>query len=98
MTVYLDTNNNGILDPNEPTQITAEDNPDTPDVDETGQYQFNNLPADTYIVREIVPDGFEQTFPIGNPTSTGDGFADVVLDFFDSGNGVLQGPHGGPLP
>jgi RHS repeat-associated protein len=65
VTVYLDSNDNGILDINEPFQVTAEDDPNTPDIDETGQYEFNNLPAGTYIVREVVPNGYVQTAPIG---------------------------------
>ena len=64
VTVYLDLNDNGTLDNNEPFRITAEDDPNTPNIDETGQYEFNNLIADTYIVREVVPEGFEQTFPV----------------------------------
>ncbi|ELS01946.1 RHS repeat-associated core domain protein [Xenococcus sp. PCC 7305] len=96
VTVYLDSNNNGVLDLEEPTQVTAEDDPTTTDIDETGQYEFNNLPADTYIVREVVPVGFEQTFPSSLTAPTGDGFADVVLEFFDSGVGPIPGPYGSP--
>ncbi|MFN7254316.1 MAG: DUF4114 domain-containing protein, partial [Microcystis sp.] len=43
ITVYLDSNNNGTFDNNEPSQIT----------DENGKYQFTGLEAGTYIVREI---------------------------------------------
>ncbi len=63
VTVYLDLNNNGLLDTNEPTQITASDNPNTLEIDETGQYRFTNLTPGTYIVREVVPEGYKQTFP-----------------------------------
>ncbi len=66
VSVYLDANNNERLDPGEPLQITAEDDPNTSDIDETGQYQFTNLLPGTYIVREVVPEGFEQTFPGGS--------------------------------
>ncbi|MCA2577755.1 MAG: tandem-95 repeat protein [Microcystis sp. M41BS1] len=61
--VYLDANNNGVLDPNEPTQLTAADNPNTLEIDETGQYRFTNLTLGNYIVREVVPEGYKQTFP-----------------------------------
>jgi RHS repeat-associated protein len=61
--VYLDLNNNGILEANEPIQITATDDLNTPDIDETGQYEFTGLEPDTYIVREVVPSGYKQTFP-----------------------------------
>ncbi|MEA5574578.1 putative Ig domain-containing protein [Calothrix sp. UHCC 0171] len=63
--VYLDINNNGILDTNEPIQITANDNPNTIDVDETGNYKFTRLEEGTYIVRQVVPANFIQTFPRG---------------------------------
>jgi RHS repeat-associated protein len=63
--VYLDINNNGILDANEPTQITANDNPNTIDTDETGNYKFTRLEKGTYIVRQVVPANFIQTFPRG---------------------------------
>ncbi|MGB3638747.1 MAG: choice-of-anchor C family protein [Rivularia sp. (in: cyanobacteria)] len=64
ISIYLDSNDNGVLDNGEPVQVTAEDDPTTPNIDETGQYEFNNLEPGTYIVREVVPDGFEQTFPL----------------------------------
>jgi RHS repeat-associated protein len=94
VTVYLDLNNNGTLDNNEPFRITAEDDLNTPDIDETGQYEFNNLPAGTYIVREVVPEGFEQTFPTSTETGVGDGYADVILDYFNSGTGTFDEPYG----
>ncbi|MCC0178961.1 VWD domain-containing protein [Waterburya agarophytonicola K14] len=59
--VYLDLNNNGLLDGNEPVQTTASDNPETADINEAGNYQFNNLAAGSYTVREVVPSGFIQT-------------------------------------
>jgi hypothetical protein len=42
MTVYLDTNNNGVLDPGETTATTGPD----------GHYQFTGLAAGTYTVRQ----------------------------------------------
>ena len=53
VSIYLDLNNNGVLDEGEPTQVT----------DENGQYVFEGLAAGTYTVREVVPDGFTQTLP-----------------------------------
>jgi RHS repeat-associated protein len=76
--VYLDSNNNGVLDSGEPIRVTAADNPNTPNVDETGQYEFNNLTAGNYLVREIVPTGFEQTFPV-NATTASPNFHTVGL-------------------
>ena len=52
-TIYLDINNNGSLDFNEPTNIT----------NSFGGYLFNNIPANTYTIREIQQPGFNQTTP-----------------------------------
>jgi choice-of-anchor C domain-containing protein len=51
--VYLDLNNNQVLDFTEPTQFTTA----------LGDYNFTGLSAGQYIVREVVPEGFIQTFP-----------------------------------
>jgi len=48
--LYLDANNNAQLDAVEKTVIT----------DATGSYQFTNLAAGNYIVRQITPEGFVQ--------------------------------------
>jgi hypothetical protein len=53
VTIYLDLNKNGVLDVGEPRQVT----------DKSGNYKFLNLKAGTYVVREVVPDGYTQTFP-----------------------------------
>lgn len=63
VSIYLDINDNGELDEDEPVQLTAEDDPATAEINETGQYQFTDLEPGTYIVRELVPEGFEQTSP-----------------------------------
>ncbi|MDY6806950.1 MAG: SdrD B-like domain-containing protein [Cyanobacteriota bacterium] len=49
--IYLDINNNEVIDPEEPVSIT----------DPTGNYFFNDLPGGTYIVREVQQPGFVQT-------------------------------------
>ncbi|MEO1005788.1 MAG: VWD domain-containing protein, partial [Cyanobacteria bacterium J06638_38] len=54
ITIYLDLNDNGLLDDNEPFEVT----------DENGEYVFEGLAAGSYIVREILPDGFIQTTPV----------------------------------
>ena len=53
VTIYLDLNNNGELDDNEPSQVS----------NENGEYSFAGLEAGTYIVREVVPDNSTQTAP-----------------------------------
>ena len=52
-TIYLDTNNNGILDSGEATSTT----------DAYGHYHFIGLPAGTYHVREVPQSGWNQTYP-----------------------------------
>lgn len=53
VTVYLDLNNNGILDNNEPIQVT----------DDRGVYHFTSLEPGIYVVREVLPGSFKQTAP-----------------------------------
>lgn len=55
ITVYLDTNNNGTLDADEPRTTTSSDLFFTPAVNETGNYSFTHLASGTYTVRTIVP-------------------------------------------
>ncbi|MCA9030767.1 MAG: M36 family metallopeptidase, partial [Planctomycetaceae bacterium] len=63
VTIYLDLNDNGMLDGAEPSTVSMTDDLGTPGVDETGYYEFLNLAAGRYIVREILPAGFDLTFP-----------------------------------
>jgi hypothetical protein len=51
--IYLDSNNNGMLDSLEQATTTAAD----------GTYGFTNLSPGTYIVREVVPTGYVRTGP-----------------------------------
>lgn len=55
-TVFLDADNDGLLDAGERTAIT----------DASGNYLFGNLDPGTYIVREVVERGWEQTSPPGS--------------------------------
>ncbi|MGK7900695.1 MAG: SdrD B-like domain-containing protein, partial [Hormoscilla sp.] len=52
-TIFLDENDNGILDNDELRTIT----------DANGNYDFSNLDPGRYTVREILQPGFEQTTP-----------------------------------
>lgn len=54
VTVYIDANNSGARDPGERATTTAAN----------GDYSFSNLPAGTYIIREIVPPDFVRTAPV----------------------------------
>lgn len=94
--VYLDLNNNGSLDAGESIQTTIADNPNTPEINETGQYRFMGLQPGTYTVRQVVPVGFQQTFPGNAGGRRGDGYADVVLEYFANGKSPspLPEPYG----
>jgi len=65
VTVFLDINGDGTLNLTEPMTLTQFDNLATPDVNETGYYEFAGLIGQTgpYVVREIVPDGWIRTYP-----------------------------------
>ena len=53
VTVYLDANDNGVLDAGELSTVTAAD----------GSYEFIDLLPGEYVVREVVPAGYERTYP-----------------------------------
>ena len=59
-TVWLDLDNDNVLDPNEPTATTANN----------GVVAFTNLKAGTYFVREVLPAGWKQTSPAANAPLT----------------------------
>ncbi len=63
VTVYADLNDNGFFDADEPSAITTADILET-DFDEAGRYTLSGLAAGDYVIREVVPDGFRQTFPL----------------------------------
>ncbi len=65
VTIYLDLNGNNQLDSGEPWTVTMWDDPTTVCVNECGTYCFTGLRPGTYTVREIVPSGYNQTFPTG---------------------------------
>ncbi|MEQ8956767.1 MAG: S8 family serine peptidase, partial [Coleofasciculus sp. C2-GNP5-27] len=60
-TIYLDSNTNGQLDAGEISVVT----------DENGNYTFTNLRPDTYTVAEVMQEGWQQTYPQVNVTTTG---------------------------
>lgn len=86
VTIYADLNNNGVLDSDEPSAVTSTDVSET-DFDEAGRYTLTGLGSGTYVIREIVPDGFRQTYPVGpnggQPDVTGDEFAVVEPERLD---------------
>ncbi|QUY46218.1 putative Ig domain-containing protein [Acaryochloris marina] len=63
ITVYLDHNNNGVLDPDEPYQLTQPDSGNSRLGETRYYYSFENLLPGTYTVRQVVPNGYEETNP-----------------------------------
>ncbi len=53
--VYVDTNNNGLLDSGEESALT----------DASGNYRFNDLPAGTYTLRVVQQQTWQLTTPLG---------------------------------
>lgn len=85
--VYVDLNNNGTYDPaTEPSFISQAD----------GSYDFNRLPHGNYVLREIVPQGWAQTFPTDGSAvhvSADSGGDFTNLNFFQqqNPNGTISG-------
>ena len=77
--IYLDTNNDGIWESTEPSQITGAN----------GTYAFTGLAAGTYTVREVNPTGYVRTGPAlsdhytitlgAGATSSGNNFDDAEV-------------------
>lgn len=63
-TVYLDANNNSILDPSELSTMT----------DSSGYYLLSNVFPGTYRLRQILPSGWQQTYPTSD-------FRDISVDY-----------------
>ena len=59
-TVWLDLDNDGVKDTNEPSQTTASD----------GGFAFKNLAAGTYRVRRVYPTGYAESTPARTVTLT----------------------------
>jgi ELWxxDGT repeat protein len=78
VTVFADTNNNGVLDPGEVSAVT----------DASGAYVLSGLSPGDYTIRQIAPPGYRRTAPLLAATSasvaavrtaTGPTFGDVQV-------------------
>jgi RHS repeat-associated protein len=90
VTVYLDLNNNGIFEPGEPNQVTGTDDPNTANLDETGQYQFTGLNPGTYYLREVVPNGYRSTSPTSSSSKVGAVVFDGTFNDADWTQSIVQ--------
>ena len=59
-TVWLDLDNDAVLDASEPTATTGAN----------GVFSFTGLAAATYQVRQVLPAGWQQTYPAANAALT----------------------------
>ncbi len=66
-TVYLDLNNNEVLDPREPQTVSRMDDPATMSINEAGAYEFTLVSPGEYTLRELVPAEWSLTAPERNP-------------------------------
>ena len=90
VTIYVDLNNNGRIDKGEPSAVSSSD------TDDLGNFQIKGLEPGTYHVRELVPDGFRQTFPpvwfVGpDPLDRVD---DILVDPLPEGFRPIPAPSG----
>jgi len=78
VTIFIDTNKDGFLDPGDRTATT----------DAQGDYAFNDLQPGTYTVRQVVPRGYAVTAPLGDAATValsagqnaaGPSFGDVLV-------------------
>src|SRR5262249_55192146 len=58
VTVFLDADDDGVVDPGEPSVVTSG----------AGNYSFPSLAPDAYTVREIIPSGYIATTPASGVT------------------------------
>ncbi len=78
--VYLDTNNNGVFNPGEPSVLT----------DAKGHYSFSKLPPGTYYVRQVPQPGWRLTTPASVKLTLSVG-AHAAANFGDTVKGLITG-------
>jgi hypothetical protein len=83
VTVFLDADNDGVIDGGEPSLVTAG----------SGNYTFGSLAPDSYIVRELIPAGYIATSPANGVSvvnvsagTTTQNFGSFPIVYGDGGN------------
>ena len=92
VTIYLDLNDDGQLDDGERRTVT----------DVNGRYALTDVEPGTYAVREVIPDGSEQTFPVATDGRSGAHVVTLMMqeirDDVDFGNReAAVAPAGGEI-
>jgi hypothetical protein len=90
-TVWIDTDNDAVIDTGEPVQITAAN----------GKYVFANLAAGSHVVRQLIPSGWRQTRPApgsGFTVSLAAGQVIAGRDFATTGSSATPSPTPTPTP
>jgi hypothetical protein len=95
--VYLDVNNNGIVDPSEPKQLTKKDDTESILGKTNYQFTFDNLAPGTYKVRTVAPDGYAQTAPSTSVfTDTVTAAGETFTHLFGVHKGSQEPPNSDP--
>ncbi|MEO1529005.1 MAG: hypothetical protein AAFX06_26585 [Planctomycetota bacterium] len=96
VTVFIDTNLNGVLDVNEPFRVTTADDLGTTEFDEAGHYEFDDVEPGTYSIRQVVLADSVATTPsvleveLSPAGSTGNDFGQTELTLIDVDYGDPQ--------
>ena len=95
--VYLDVNNNGIVNPTEPKQLTKKDDTESILGKTNYQFTFDNLARGTYKVRTVAPDGYAQTAPSTSVfTDTVTAAGETFTHLFGVHKGSQEPPNSDP--
>ncbi|MEG4293357.1 DUF4114 domain-containing protein, partial [Microcoleus sp. D2B6] len=95
--VYVDVNNNGILDPSEPKQLTKKDDTESLLGKTNYQFTFDNLLPGTYKVRTVAPEGYMQTAPSTSVfTDTVTAAGETFTHLFGVHKGSQEAPNSDP--
>ncbi len=85
-TVFVDTNENGMLDDGEPQAISVVDDPATTTIDESGNYFISGIIPGDYAIVVLPPPGWTLTNPASRAAASGD--LTLVEVFKDGTNGT----------